>query len=267
MKKLVAIVLAAGFGTRLLPLTSFWPKCLMPICGRPLLEFWLEMLFLSGVRKVVVNTHYRAEDVRGFLRRKIFSEWVTESHEPTILGTAGTIRNNNLFISDSDLLLIHGDNWCQCNINEFIDYHRYYRPAQTLITMMTFETENPSECGIVELNSEGVVIGFHEKSASPPGKIANAAIYMISNEVIQWIIQNPNINDFSTEVIPKFIDKIATWKNKGTLRDIGTIERFIKSQSDPVAPPLWPQNDDWYKYFSNTEAWLRVFKALNQEGN
>jgi mannose-1-phosphate guanylyltransferase len=262
-KKIVAIILAAGFGTRLLPLTLKWPKCLMPIRNRPLLEHWLSMLFTAGVKRVLVNTHHRALDVRAFLGRKMFTDWVTEAYEPILLGTSGTIRNNKHFISNSDLLLIHGDNWCQCNLQQFIEYHINHRPIETLITMMIFETKNPMGCGIVELNDKGVVVGFHEKVTNPPGNLANAAIYMLSNEVVNWIIQNPNANDFSTEVIPKFIGKIATWKNKEILRDIGSIKELIKSQSDSAPPALWDQNDDWCKFFFNSEAFIEINKSLN----
>lgn len=262
-KEIVTIILAAGFGKRLLPLTSKLPKCLMPINGRPLLEYWLNMLYKIGLKRVIVNTHYLAQDVSSFLARKIFTDWVIESYEPQILGTAGTIRNNKHLINNSDILLIHGDNWCQCNLEEFIEYHFKHRPNKTLITMMIFETNNPSQCGIVELNERGIVIGFHEKVGNPPGNLANAAIYMISNEVVKWIIDNPSITDFSTEVIPKFIGKTATWKNKNILRDIGSIKELIKSQTDYATPVTWDQNDDWYEFFLKSEAFLEINNFLN----
>ena len=78
------------------------------------------------------------------------------------------------------------------------------------------ETNDPKNCGIVETDNQNIVINFFEKENSPPSNNANAAIYLIENEVLDFIrnIDSETI-DFSTEVIPHFLGKIATWKNKG----------------------------------------------------
>jgi mannose-1-phosphate guanylyltransferase len=263
MTNITALVLAAGYGTRLLPLTKKWPKCLMPIANRPLLEHWLEKLYILGIEKVLVNTHYRAIDVRNFLNRDIFSGWVHEVYESKLLGTAGTIRQNSKILADSHVLVIHGDNWCQCDLTAFIEYHLFYRPKGSLLTMMTFDTQNPSSCGIVKLDSQGMVVEFYEKTPSPPGNVANAAIYMLSQEVINWLIVNPNVDDFSNQVLPNFIGRIATWKNHGILRDIGSIEQLRECQKDPVIYPLWPQNDEWSRLFLASKKFKEINKLIH----
>ena len=90
---------------------------------------------------------------------------------------------------------------------------------------MTFRTDEPSNCGIVELNDYGYVINFHEKKKDPPGNLANAAIYIFQPEVIEYIqTLNKNIIDISTDVIPKFLGKIQAYQNNLYLRDIGNLK-------------------------------------------
>ena len=245
-----ALLLAAGLGTRLRPLTSHWPKCLMPIKKRPLLEYWLSILKQLNVEQVLVNTHYHSEIVEEFLQQPQFNKWVEPIYEKKLLGTAGTLRENSMFFNNDTLLVVHADNWCCCDFNEFISYHTDRRPKGTVITMMTFECQNPSSCGIVELDDQGVVIGFHEKVNNPPGKLANAAIYIIEAEVLKWIEQNITINDFSTEVLPNYIGKIATWKNGDIHKDIGTVEMLKSAQQDGCDPPIWSDDNDWQIKFS-----------------
>ena len=96
--------------------------------------------------------------------------------------------------------------------------------------MMTFHTKTPSTCGIVEIDGDGVVIGFHEKVENPPGNLANGAVYLLEPEVVHWICDRPEITDFSTQVLPHFIG-IVTWHNEGTHIDIGTIEALREAQA------------------------------------
>lgn len=241
-------MLAAGLGTRLRPYTESWPKCLMPINGYPLLEYWLSLLKRSGIEKVLVNLHHHKKHVLEFLRRPSFINWVQYVHEENLLGTAGTLRDNISFYKGDTILLIHADNLCCCDFQEFINFHFNMRPSRTLMTMMTFNSANPSECGIVELNEEGVVLDFHEKVENPPGNLANAAVYLIEPELTEWVIKNPDVSDFSTEVLPNFYGKIATWHNKDVLRDIGTIEMLREAQNDKCIPPAIPE-DDWARKF------------------
>lgn len=89
-----ALLLAAGLGIRLRPLTDEWPKCLMPIGKRPLLEYWLQTLLTAGIQDVLVNTHFHADQVNAFLAREQFATWVKSVHERQLLGTAGTLHAN-----------------------------------------------------------------------------------------------------------------------------------------------------------------------------
>jgi mannose-1-phosphate guanylyltransferase len=255
-----ALLLAAGFGTRLRPLTNEWPKCLMPIGGRPLLEYWLQMLLSIDIQKILINTHFHADKVNEFLAREQFAGWVTSVYENELLGTAGTLRENADFFQEHPVLLIHADNWCQCDFGAFIHYHQHQRPAHCALTMMTFDTDMPQSCGIVELNDQNVVIAFHEKVANPPGRRANAAVYMLEPEVLEWLGHHPEVSDFSMEVLPRFIGRIATWHNTGVHRDIGTLPALRAAQQDPIPEHYWLGHDEWQVKFASSS----VFRAVNE---
>jgi len=249
VKETKALLLAAGLGTRLKPLTNIWPKCLMPIHGRPLLEYWLNILQNSGINDTLVNTHHFSNYVEEFLGQSQFSNWVLLAYEEELLGTAGTIRKNASFLSNSTILVAHADNWVCCNFTDFLKYHHNKRPKSTVITMMTFVCTNPSSCGIVELEDNGIVVNFHEKVKNPPGNLANAAVYLLEPEVVKWIADHPEVSDFSTEVLPQFMGRISSWENKGVHRDIGIISELKKAQLDKCKYLLQTEENIWQQNF------------------
>lgn len=244
-KNLSVLLLAAGVGSRLMPLTDSWPKCLMPIGKKPLLEYWLNIFYKLDINKVMVNLHYKSEIVESFLQRDRFKDWVASDFEPVLLGTAGTLKKHMPFFLNDTLLLIHADNWSQCDISAFIEFHSNDRPENCLITMMTFHSDQPSECGIVELDDQNRVIKFHEKVQNPPSNLANAAVYLIEPEVLRWIDNKRNISDFSNDVLPNFLGKIATWHNDNIHRDIGTLKNLQKAQLDKKPNDAWSSPDKW----------------------
>ena len=247
MNEVKALLLAAGLGTRLYPLTNACPKCLVPILGRPLLEYWLCNLSRCEVPEVWVNVHHHRETVIEFLSRGIFHGWVNAIIEDNLRGTAGTLRDNAAIFGHGTTLLAHADNWCHCDFKAFLDFHFNRRPAEAVITMMTFRTKTPRSCGIVEVDDAGLVCGFYEKNDDPPGNYANGAVYLLEPEVVEWVVVNPGVTDFSTQVIPYFLGRIATWENTGVHRDIGVVDSLIDAQSDPPAFNCWPSaNDDWH---------------------
>jgi mannose-1-phosphate guanylyltransferase len=253
VKDVTALLLAAGLGTRLGDLTENWPKCLMPVGGKPLLEHWLCMLKRCSINRVLVNVHHHRHIVESFLSRENFKDWVERSYEPKLLGTAGTIRENYKYFAKQTALIIHADNWCQCDLSSFIRFHQESRPTNTVMTMMTFRTDAPSECGVVKLNKHGVVQEFKEKVENPPSNIGNAAIYLLEPEVVGWINQQRTVTDFSTEVIPKFQGRIATWENTRIHRDIGTRKSLIDAQKDPRPAHCWSGDDEWFKAYSKNK--------------
>jgi mannose-1-phosphate guanylyltransferase len=227
-----ALLLAAGFGTRLRPITDTVPKCMVPIRGKPLLQYWFDLLFPEHVEQALINTHYLPQVVRDYVAASPWRDRVTLVHEDELLGTGGTVLANAGFFQGGPFLVAHADNLTDFDVTAFFDRH-LHRPKGALITMMTFETDSPQSCGIVEEDSDGLVVAFHEKVANPPGNHANAAVYIFEPEVVAFMeaLGKPVI-DISTEVIPAFLGRIAAWHNHGYHRDIGTPESLRAAEGE-----------------------------------
>jgi len=226
-----AILLAAGYGTRLRPLTNKIPKCLVPIKGASLLSIWLQRLTEAGIGPFLINTHYLSEQVNDFIKSSPYQNQVALAHEDELLGTAGTLISNLDFFQGKDGLLIHADNYCMADFSGFVQAH-LNRPPECVMTMMTFRADNPSSCGIVELDERGVVVGFHEKVTSPPGNLANGAVYILSADFLNMLSKElMGVSDLSTEVLHKLVGQIYTYETSEIFMDIGTPENYAKANS------------------------------------
>ena len=223
------ILLSGGYGKRLRPLTEKTPKCLVPINGVPLLEIWLQRLNKINLGPFLVNTHYLKDQVEDFINSSIYRNKVDLFFEPKLLGTAGTLMANIDFFNDDDGLLIHADNYCMADFRKFIKAHKN-RPSDCLMTMMSFETETPKTCGILEVDKNNIVTAIHEKVENPPGILANGAVYILSNKLIRLLKkENKPIRDFSLDVLPRFLGKIYSYETKEFFIDIGTIKSYKKA--------------------------------------
>jgi mannose-1-phosphate guanylyltransferase len=226
-----AILLAAGYGTRLKPLTITTPKCLVLINNKPLLSIWLDSLLNIGINKFLINTHYLSSIVEDFVENSIYNNYCKLVFEKDLLGSGGTLISNIDFIENDDCMLIHADNYCLADFKEFIDYHNN-RPRNCLITIMTFTTNNPSKCGIIEKDKNGVVLNFYEKISNPPNNIANGAVYILSKEAIVDIKNNySNCKDFITEILINYLGRIYTYHTEKTFIDIGTPENYKEANN------------------------------------
>ena len=174
-----ALILAAGHGSRLRPLTNSIPKCLVEIDGKPLLQRWLEALESIGCELAIVNTHYLSTMVEDFLK-----DWksdvlkVETKYEQKLLGGSRTLLQCRSEIEGDITLLIHADNMMEESLDGLIQAFNN-RPNFCPITMLTFHTDYKEECGIVEIDSNGVVVNFHEKKKDAPGNLANGAVYAL----------------------------------------------------------------------------------------
>jgi len=225
----------------------------VPINGRPLLDFWIDSLLSQGIDEILINTHYRADLVEQYLRRSSWHLRVSVVHEENLLGTGGTLLANRAFFEGQPTLLVHADNLTRFDCRDFMRTHQE-RPAMAALTMMLFRTPAPSTCGIVELGSNGIVQAFHEKVSNPPGNLANAAVYLLEPEVVAFMDKlNKTEIDFSTEVLPHFVGRMATYLNESYHRDIGTMASWQEAQKDFGMAP---------SSLHNQEAWAAVATAL-----
>lgn len=230
--KIKALLLAAGYGTRLRPLTNTLPKCLVKIKGKPLMSYWLEMFQSGGIEEVMVNTHYLPEAVKKFILNSKHSAKITLRHEIELLGTGGTLLANREYFSAAPFLVAHADNLTRFDMSDFLNAHKN-RPTGVEITMMTFLTDSPSSCGIVELNQDGIAIAFHEKVQNAPSNYANAAVYIMEPSVLEFIASlGKPVIDLSTEVLPFYLGRMKCYLNQDYHRDIGTIESLEKAEKE-----------------------------------
>jgi len=243
------VLLAAGMGSRLRPITNTIPKCMVPINGRPLLDYWMEILGENEeVTKIIINTHYLPESVREYAFKSAYIGKIELVHEKILLGTAGTLQEVMPKIANDDVLVAHADNLTLFN---FKDFHYYYRnrPSSCIATMMTFETDDPESCGIVNLDEQGVVQKFYEKVKNPPGRLANGAVFIFSAEALSIIegLYKGGVKELSIDVLPKLVGRMNTYQNSIYHRDIGNPRSLSEAESE--FPPI-------YQKFKN-KAFLR----------
>ncbi len=227
-----ALLLAAGLGTRLRPITEHLPKCLVPIHGKPLMEYWLDMLLPNGVERVLVNTHYLPDTVHDFVEASPWRDSIAMVHEDVLLGTGGTVLRNRDFLASGPFMVAHADNLTRFDVRAFVCAHAE-RPTGVDITMMTFDTDVPQSCGIVELDARGVVIEFHEKVTNPPSNHANAAVYIFEPSVVCFMASlGKAVIDISTEVLPRYLGRMQAFHNSDYHRDIGTPESLAQAERE-----------------------------------
>lgn len=223
------MILAAGFGSRLKPLTLKTPKCLIKINNQPLLEIWLNKLNDCGVKKFLINTHYLSDEVEKFVSKSKFKKRIKLVYENKLLGTAGTLKKNIDFFKNDGGFLLHCDNLCLENLNNFIKAHNK-RPKECLFTLMSFKTTQPKNCGILKTYKK-ILINYQEKPKYPKSNLANGALYFLSNQFIVNLKKSDiflKSFDFSKDIIPKYLNQIYTYKTKKLFIDIGNLKTYEK---------------------------------------
>lgn len=227
-----AFLLAAGFGTRLRPLTDRIPKCLVPVEGVPMLEWWMELLRKHGVTEVLINTHYLYEQVREYIEeynRRDCGLKIVEAYEPELVGSAGTIRDNFDFVrGEREFLICYADNLTNVDLSSMIEFHR---SKNALLTMGLFRTNVPKQCGIAAVDVDGRIYEFVEKPENPKSNLANAGIYVAGSQIEQYFPKE-GFADFAKDVLMKLENQMYGWEIKQYLIDIGTPENYKKAQEE-----------------------------------
>jgi mannose-1-phosphate guanylyltransferase len=212
------------------------PKCLVPIKGKALLDYWFERIFAAGIERALVNTHWLPDAVRDHVGSSPFRERVDLVHEAELLGTGGTILANRDWLGEGAYLVAHADNLTDVDVRGLIAAHQR-RPSSCVMTMLAFRTDTPSTCGILELSDGGIVMAFHEKDLEPPGNLANAAVYICEPEVTARIAAlGTSVVDLSTEVIPMLIGRILAVETDRFHRDIGTAQSLRTARLEYPGP-------------------------------
>ncbi|WP_353432671.1 nucleotidyltransferase family protein [Polynucleobacter sp. MWH-UH23A] len=239
-----ALLLAAGIGVRLRPITSRIPKCLVPLNNRPLLDIWLKRMKDNNFSPVFLNTYYLADQVKNFIKASPYKKFVSIIDEVELCGTAGTLFSvQNRLIKNEPLLMLHADNLSMFCIEDFIAAHNA-RPESCDMTMMLFHTDAPNTCGIVGIDNRGVMVAYEEKPHESQSNLANAAIFILEYSLIKELSEKyPLAKDFCQEILPKLIGRVNTYKNNVYHRDIGSIQSYEMAINDMA------KNRDSWKTF------------------
>ena len=234
-----ALILAAGEGTRLRPLTLACPKPMLPIAGRPLLEHTIAWLKRHGVTHIVINLHHRPEAITShFGDGHRWGVQITYSYEKRLLGTAGAARKLQFFF-DSTFVLIYGDVLTDMNLTAMLNFHyQAMGRVPPLATIALYRVPNPSECGLVGLDENRRITCFVEK---PPLEevftdLANAGVYILEPAILAYIPPD-TYYDFGRHLFPTLLEKGIPLYGypigpEEYLIDIGSPEKYHQAQQE-----------------------------------
>lgn len=232
-----ALILAAGLGTRLRPVTESIPKALVPIGGKPLLKFHLDNLSKFGINDILVNTHYLYNQVEDFLSTYLFDHSNTKivtSFESELLGSAGTlVKNQDFFENEKNFLVVYGDNLTNINYQNLIDFHL---KRKSIATIACYVEQDPQNKGIISFDQNFKILEFLEKPKNLPNlpHWANAGIYVFSNQIFKYLdFKAKPPYDFGHHVFPDLLQmnlNLQAYLMNEFLLDIGSEQSYNKAQ-------------------------------------
>lgn len=223
-----AFLMAAGHGTRLKPITNSIPKCLVPVNGKPMLDYWFELFRKHGIDEVLININHFPDQVREYISNNVDDVKVNLIYEDYLLGSLGTIINNQEFIkNENEFFVFYSDNLTNLNISNFYEFHK---TKNKLITLGLFRANNPESCGIADVDDNNLVINFEEKPNKPISNLANAGIYIFNPKIFNSLeLKKNKILDIGYHLLPKYINQMNGFIIEDYLMDIGTHENHSKA--------------------------------------
>jgi NDP-sugar pyrophosphorylase family protein len=228
------MILAAGQGTRLRPLTLTTPKPMVPIGNIPLLERTLRWLAREGVQDVMINLYHLPQTIIDYVGNgRLFGVSVSYSLEENLLGTAGAVKNCEEFFGSEPFFIIYGDNLIDVGLAPLVD-RQLQTKSDAVIGL--FHTPNPTACGLVQMDEEGKIERFQEKP--PLDEVftdqANAGVYFVTPKIFEYIPAATTF-DFGKDVFPAMLaagENLRGILLKGYIQDTGTPESYRQANED-----------------------------------
>lgn len=224
-----AVILAGGLGTRLRPITYFYPKPMVPVKNKPFLEYLLNFLKSQGIFEFILCLHYMAEKfIEYFGDGTKFGCKIVYSVEERPMGTAGAIKRAARYLN-STFLVLNGDTYLDVNIWKMLGFHR---DNSNLGTIALVKMRGENRYGFVKISSDYRIIEFSEKSHISEGYI-NAGVYIFEKKILDYIPPNRKIS-LEREVLPSILgkEKIGGFLVNGYFVDIGVPEDYFRFQKD-----------------------------------
>jgi mannose-1-phosphate guanylyltransferase len=231
-----AMLLAAGLGTRLRPLTYELPKPMVPILGRPVMEHIARLLARHGFDDVIANLHYFPDLIRDHFgdgsRQGIK---LVYSYEEELLGTAGGVRNVRDHFRGETFLVISGDALTDIDLTAF---HKAHKEKGGIATLALKRVDDPSQLGVVIVDDEGRIQGFQEKPA--PGEelsnVGNCGIYMFEPEIFDYFPDKTEV-DFALDVFPALLSgdiPFGVHASDEYWNDVGSLPEYLQGNLDAI---------------------------------
>lgn len=229
-----AMILAAGLGTRLRPLTNTVPKPLLPVGGAPLIVWNLLLLKRHGFRQVVINLHHLGPMIEQALGGgSKFGVQILYSHEPVILGTGGGIKQAEPHFSGEPVLILNGDTLVELDLEALRDFHRTRNAAATLVLR---EDSDAARWGLVEVGEEGKILRITGKGlldSVPATPRMFAGVHILHPRLLRQVPKGAasSIIDVYVGAIERG-EPVFGYDMQGYWSDIGTAERYAQAERD-----------------------------------
>lgn len=228
-----AVILLGGQGTRMQHLLGDLPKALVPLCGKPLLEYLLDLLRRNGVKDVILCTGVGGERIEAWAGDGArFGLRIRASRETAPLGTAGALRNIAFPLDDS-FLVLYGDVLVEMDLRRFMDCHH---EKGGLATLVVHPSGHPYDSDLVVMDPDGRVTGLPGKPRPgvPFVNLTNAALYAMSARAMEHIPPGENL-DLGRDIFPRMIRagaQLFGYLTDEYLKDVGTPERLKAAEQD-----------------------------------
>ncbi|MFA7298207.1 MAG: nucleotidyltransferase family protein [Candidatus Absconditabacterales bacterium] len=228
-----AFILAAGYGTRLRPLTLEIPKPLLPIDGKPLLAYHFDSLQKHGINKIYVNSFYLNEQIDHFVEKYTTTSNIIVSHEEgEILGTVGGVMKKFNELSDV-FFVVYGDNLTNFDYSK---YMQFLEGKDFDVSIVLYHEPHIEEKGMAVVDVDGYVKSFIEKPKKEQivSDLANAGIYVIKKSVLKEFCPEKGFFDFGNDLFPLLLQqkkKILSYISDCYLLDIGNMEKYAEANA------------------------------------
>lgn len=226
-KRLEAMILIGGKGTRLGSVVSDRPKPMAEVTGRPFVEWLLLALRAQGIRRIIFNTGYMSEVVEAYFGDG--DQWnmeVVYSPDPFPLGTAGAVRHALKQVRSDRFVVMNGDSYCRADVSQLEEMHvaRCARASLWLVSV-----DDCRRYGSVEINENSAVKAFHEKPGEKRAGLINAGVYMMDRKTVE-LIPDETTYSLETDFFPRLIDHgLYAAVGEGPFLDIGIPEAYFSA--------------------------------------
>ncbi|MBI2844375.1 MAG: NDP-sugar synthase [Armatimonadetes bacterium] len=228
-----AMILAAGVGSRLDPLTRHIPKPMVPIVNRPVMEHIVELLARHGIKNIMVNLHYLGDQIEEYFGNG--SKWGAKIHyckEDRLWGDAGSVKRCEDFFDDT-FIVVGGDDLADIDITRIVRLHKEKKAIATIALSLV---DDPSEYGIALLNDRGRITRFLEK---PRGEVifsnaANTGVYVFDPRVLELIPRGVPYG-FGNNVFPMLLEqrtRFYGYLTSSYWRDVGNLKQYQQTHYD-----------------------------------